>query len=224
MNNTNLLLIFDFDGVISNSKDAYAKQMKETVEILAKKDIPDDFFRKRVGNTDQEEDFYDFLKTKDEKLVKEAMALYSNLTPKYEHLRTLFPNVKETLRKLKEDNYITIVSRKSQKRMEYWLHHFSLSRFIDDAIGTVEKTKAFAIKTLMKKFNITKERTVMVGDTEFDIRSAKEVGVISVAALYDCTHRDLILSLNPDFTINKFEEIVMIVSKIKDELGSKFKN
>ena len=217
MNPSKLLVIFDFDGVICDSKQAYAAQMKKTVEVLSQNSFSEETYKKRVGNTDQREDFIEFLATEDEDTIEEAMNIYSDLTPEFSYLRSLFPSVKKIIEEIKTENFTCIVSRKSQSRMENWLQHFKITGLFDFAIGTVEKTKANAINRLVKRFNMPKNLTIMVGDTEFDIKSAHEAEVISVAALYDCSHKDKILEQKPDFTINSFEELKEIIKKVKEQ-------
>ena len=53
-----LLIIFDFDGVLADSKEAYALQMQETIEFFTQKKLSDDAFKGRGGNTDQGAECY----------------------------------------------------------------------------------------------------------------------------------------------------------------------
>ena len=73
-----LLIIFDFDGVLVDSKEAYALQMQETVETLIQKKIPEEELRVRVGNTDQKQDFITHFRVS-EKSVKRAV--FNGLEP-----------------------------------------------------------------------------------------------------------------------------------------------
>ena len=216
------LVIFDFDGVIADSKDAYTAQMRETLESFSDIQFSDEEIKSRVGNTDQIDDFREFLKTDDPQIIDSAIKMYSDLTGKYAFLRTLFPNVASTLDQIKAKHYTCIVSRKSQKRMEFWLKYFNLSQYFDYPIGTLEKTKAKAIQKLMNYYEIPIERTLMIGDTEFDITSAKQARVISVAALYDNPEPQKLLNLSPDYTIDKFEDILLILEELSEKTSRQF--
>ena len=104
--------------------------------------------------------------------------------------------------------------------MDYWLNHFNITHFFDIPIGTIENTKAHAIKRIMKKLKIPKSRTLMIGDTEFDIISAKGAGVHSVLALYDAADLDKALKAEPDYCINKLSEVFDVIESIKQNNAS----
>ena len=57
----------------------------------------------------------------------------------------------------------------------------------------------------------------MIGDTEFDIISAKEAEVISIVAMYGTTQPKKVLELKPDYQIRSFDEIELLVEQIRLE-------
>ena len=214
---SNLLIIFDFDGVLADSKDAYAAQMKETIEKLSNYVYSIDVFKERIGNTEQKEDFAFFLQTKDEAILTKAVEVYRELTPKYEHLRNLYPGVRKIIKDL-HSKYITgIVSRKRQSRMEYWLSYFNIREYFDYPIGTVEDCKSHAIRRIMNHYKISIDRTLMIGDTEFDMQGAKEAGVISVAAMYGSSKPEELSKMQPDFSISSPTQIYDVIDEIVNE-------
>lgn len=208
-----LLIIFDFDGVLADSQEAYAMQMFETVEFFTNKQIPMEVFKQRGGNTDQRQDFIEFLETDDPETIDKAIIYYVSLTEKYSYLRELYPNVSKTLESLKEKYILGIVSRKSQERLMKWLRHFKITHLFDKFIGTLEQSKCSAIQEIMADFNIPSERTLMVGDTEFDIISAQEAGISSVLALYGAEKMAKALALSPTYTIQSVEDVIEIARK-----------
>ena len=119
----NFLIIFDFDGVIVDSKDAYALQMQDTIEKVSGIKIDKRVFEVRVGNTDQKSDFIEFLKTEETEIINQAVKVYVSLTDKYTNLRKLFPKVKTSLIRINKKYYTGIVSRKNQNRLEKWLEY-----------------------------------------------------------------------------------------------------
>jgi phosphoglycolate phosphatase-like HAD superfamily hydrolase len=210
-----LLIIFDFDGVLANSKNAYTVQMQRTLEVFADKQISEEEIKSRVGNTDQRDDFKEFLETKNPEIIDSAIEMYKDLTEEYAFMRSLYPDVREVLEDLYELHFTGIVSRKPQERMEYWLNHFKITNLFDMPIGTIERTKTPAILKIMNKFQMTRNRTIMVGDTEFDIQSAKDARVNSVLALYGASEPEKVLKLNPDYTISNIREIFTIINEFQ---------
>ncbi|MHA1305078.1 MAG: HAD family hydrolase [Candidatus Heimdallarchaeaceae archaeon] len=209
-----VLVIFDFDGVLVNSKKGYALQMQETIHQLSGKEFHIDEFAKRVGNTDQLADFKLFLETEDEDVLKQALEVYNSLTPKYTNLRELFPNVIRTLEELREYSHIGVVSRKSQSRLQFWLDYYHMTHLIDIPIGTLEYSKALAINKIRNELSVAPEHTIMVGDTVFDIKSAKEARVKSAVAAYDSLMLEEILALEPDFVLHKIEDIISAAKSV----------
>ena len=210
-----LLIIFDFDGVLADSKNAYTTQMQKTLAVFANKKISAEEIRSRVGNTDQRDDFIEFLGTNDPEIIESAIDIYVELTEKYAYMRTLYPGVREVLEKLHKEHFTGIVSRKPQERMDYWLNHFKITHLFDIPIGTIERTKTPAILKIMKELEMEKNKTIMVGDTEFDIQSAKGAEVHSILALYGASEPEKVLKLNPDFTISHISEILSIVNEFE---------
>lgn len=213
----NFLIIFDFDGVIVDSKDAYALQMQDTIEKVSGIKIDKRVFEVRVGNNDQKSDFIEFLRTEETEIINQAVKIYVSLTDKYTNLRKLFPKVKTSLIRINKKYYTGIVSRKNQNRLEKWLEYYKIADFFDVIIGTLEKSKAKAISSIAEKLSISKENTVMIGDTEFDIISAKEAKVISIVAMYGATQPKKVLELKPDYQIRSFDEIETLVEQIRLE-------
>ncbi len=208
-----LLIIFDFDGVLADSQSAYAFQMQETVEYFTNKKIPEDVFRERGGNTDQRKDFMEFLGIDYPQVIDQAITHYVSLTEKYSYLRDLYPNVHSTLEDLKKEHFVCLISRKTNERLLKWLHHFKITHLFDLQIGTLENSKSSAIHEMMSKFSVSPKRTLMVGDTEFDIQSAQEAGVSSVLALYGAEKPDKALALSPTYSINSIEEIFEVIKE-----------
>lgn len=213
----NFLIIFDFDGVIVDSMEAYALQMQDTIEKVSGMKIDKHVFEERVGNTDQKSDFKEFLKTENTEIINQAAQIYVSLTEKYSSLRKLFPKVRSTLFSINQRYYTGIVSRKSQNRLEKWLEYYKIADFFDIVIGTLESSKANAILHIAEKLSVSKENTVMIGDTEFDIISAKEAKVISIVAMYGATQPKRVLELKPDYQIRRFDEIESLVEQIRLE-------
>ncbi|MCG3222137.1 MAG: HAD family hydrolase [Candidatus Heimdallarchaeota archaeon] len=210
-----LLIIFDFDGVLADSKNAYTTQMQRTLEVFANKEISAEEIRSRIGNTDQRDDFIEFLGTSEPEIIESAIAMYVELTEEYAYMRSLYPEVREVLEKLHKEHFTGIVSRKPQDRMEYWLAHFKITHLFDRPIGTIERTKTPAILKIMNELEMEKNKTIMVGDTEFDIQSAKDAEVSSILALYGASEPEKVLKLNPDYTISHISEILSIVKEFE---------
>ena len=87
----------------------------------------------------------------------------------------------------------------------------------DYPIGTVEDCKSHAIRRIMNHYKISIDRTLMIGDTEFDMQGAKEAGVISVAAMYGSSKPEELSKMQPDFSISSPTQIYDVIDEIVNE-------
>lgn len=140
----------------------------------------------------------------------------------YRKVRTGFlkpyPKVKKTLIKLKEKN-LKLGILTDAPRLKAWirLSNMQLDDFFDEVI-TVEDTgkqkphkKPFQIA--LKKFKVKPEECLMVGDRpKRDIAGAKSLGIKTCFAQYGYGKKT---KIKADFTINKIEELLKVVNKIK---------
>lgn len=76
----------------------------------------------------------------------------------------------------------------------------------------VKKPDPKPIFDLIKKTNSKPEKTIMIGDSENDIKAAKAAGIASLAVLYGYTDIVRIKEHKPDYIAAKPEEIIKIVS------------
>ncbi|MCL1972471.1 MAG: HAD-IA family hydrolase [Endomicrobia bacterium] len=67
------------------------------------------------------------------------------------------------------------------------------------------------ILDLMKITKSVPEKTIMIGDSENDIKAAKAAGVASLAVLYGYSDLKSIKKCNPDYIVSNPQEIIEIV-------------
>jgi phosphoglycolate phosphatase len=84
----------------------------------------------------------------------------------------LFPDIPDVLKTLKEDGWIMAVATGAEREMaDMIFQRDGVSHYFDDILGSREGTKDLHLKQLLKKRPNLPH--VMVGDAEFDMKSAK---------------------------------------------------
>ncbi len=130
----------------------------------------------------------------------------------------VYKGVFEMLDRLKKAGCIlALATSKPQTFAEKILNHFDLYRFFDFVSGSDlnggKQTKTDVMKEALKKMGAEKDKTVMVGDRCFDIDSAKELFISSVAVTYGYGTMEEIEKSAPDFVAKTPMEVYEIVLK-----------
>jgi phosphoglycolate phosphatase len=126
-----------------------------------------------------------------------------------EHGGKLFPNVKETLERLKEQYNLFIVSNCQSGYIECFLEFSRLSYLFDDfeCPGGTGLGKGKNNKIVISRNNI--DKAVYVGDTQGDLDSADFAGIPFVFAKYGFGSVNRITE-----SISKFGELPFIAQKL----------
>jgi phosphoglycolate phosphatase len=126
----------------------------------------------------------------------------------------IYPNVLETLKKLKNNYKLVIITNKPHKFVNPILKTLKMD-FFDFVLGAgilkEKKPHPKPILFCLDKLNLNKDEVIMVGDSKNDIISAKEAGVKSVAVSYGYNYNEDIARYKPDYVINDFKEIIDIL-------------
>lgn len=205
-------IIFDVDGTLLDTYnliektymkvfDEFVPEFKYTKEDLRKFFGPplEETFRK-VTNDESKVDF----------LVSKYREYNHQLHEKY--LR-IFPNVKETLEELKARGHrLAVCSNKAEAAIELGFKLTGIFEYFDIIIGlggvSVPKPNPEGIYKIK---NAIGDDVIMVGDTMFDIETANNANIKSIACLYAKTRKDEFETVNPTYYINDFKEILDIV-------------
>ena len=144
------------------------------------------------------------------KLVYDFREEYS----KQKHCKSeLYPLVKETLKRLHQDNKIlAVATNKPIKFTNELLAKFGLKYF--DAVYAIDCVadeilkKSKMLEMIIKKYECDNGRIVMVGDTQSDILAARENGIKSVYVSYG--YGQLTQTESTDYIVDKIEQILSL--------------
>ena len=118
-------------------------------------------------------------------------------------ISSLYPGMRELLPRLAEKKKLLIVTNKPAVPTERILQSLNIGKTITgvvsiDTRGVEKPNKASMIKYALAKYCLEKKSTVLVGDSEYDILSAKECGLGAVAVTYGYGNIVRLLSSQPD--------------------------
>ncbi len=183
-------IFFDLDGTLTDSGLGITRSVAYAIDKLGQKPLDQKTLELFIGPPllDSYMKFVGLSKKEAQKGI-ELYREYYAVTGIYEN--ALYPEVKELLEKLKNQNCrIFLTTSKPKFYAEQILKHFEIDAYFDGVYGATmdEKLseKEYIIKDALTNAlpKVNPQTTLMVGDREYDILGAKANGLKSVGVLY----------------------------------------
>lgn len=132
-------------------------------------------------------------------------------------LITLFPQVKETLQQLREMGMrMAIVTSRNVESLQLVLstHHIAdyFEILVTNNDGLPHKPAPDMVLHLLNRMEISADQTLVVGDTTFDILMGNGAKCHTCAVTYGNHTRPMLLTAQPTYMIDSFNEILSLIS------------
>lgn len=131
-----------------------------------------------------------------------------------------YPKVKETLSELRRYKK-AVISNKREILCRQVLKGLNLSIFFDIILGSdsvsEKKPSPIPVFEVLKRLGISKNETVMTGDSNFDIEAGRAAGIKTIAVTYGYRSKELLK--DADFMIDSFEELLPLLPLINKSLS-----
>ena len=145
--------------------------------------------------------------------------VYSSFTKSYSQtklqLTKPYPGILETLEILSLSGYqMAVLSNKPHEHLvpiceEFFPNHFETKKGQID--GQLKKPNKEPLLKIMEKLGLKQCEIVYIGDSEVDIQTAKNAGVLSIAVSWGFRDRSYLETFFPDYIIDKPDELVALV-------------
>lgn len=211
---TKRLIIFDFDGVIANTLPDILENSRLASEKIGYPRLP----TKEIVSHLEKMSFENLGRALEipEDMIADFVRNTLSFFYSQDSVLDIFPDMKETLNKLAENNTLAIITNNSRKAVDQFLSQNSLKdKFELIADNDVPGSRAEKISSTQKHFNMEKGDTYFVGDAVSDVEAAKEASVHSIAAAWGNQDPQMLRDSYPDFLINTPDEILSIISNYK---------
>lgn len=172
-------VLFDFDGTVMDTNDVIYRSWQYTYNELTGRDGSDAEIFKTFGEplvTSMEKAFPDVP-------AKKAVDIYRSYQYEhYEDLIELFPGIEETLIGLKDRDLKTgLVTSRLRPTTERGMKKYGLERYFDKIVTMEDCTKykpdPEPINIALKKLDSRPGESIMIGDSMFDLRCARNAKV-----------------------------------------------
>ncbi len=178
-------IFFDLDGTLTNPEEGILNSIQYAANYYGVPTVRENL-KKYIGPplTDTFEEL--ICKEKAEEAVEKYREYYR---PHGLYENEIYPNVKETLRLLKEKGYVLCTaSSKPEKFVDMILENFDIKKYFNFVGGATMdgriSKKEDVIDYVIKETGFAPKEVLMVGDRMFDLTGAAEFGMDAVGVLY----------------------------------------
>ena len=210
-------IILDFDGTIADTRKSIVKTVQETLKYLGVSLIKDEEVEKLIGlplKTTFEE-AAGFKGKYIDKAIEEYRSKYLKIAL---NSITLFPGVEKTLKTLYNSGFkIAIASNRGKKVLVKLLNFFGIASLFSFIAGEedVRKKKPApdVVNLILGKLNAPPDKTLVVGDTVYDIEMGKKAFTFTCAVTYGNSSIDRLKTASPDYIIDNFTQLLDITGQ-----------
>ena len=186
-------VLFDMDGVIIDSFEAWFSVFNQVRKDLKLKEIKRDEFKSKVWGGSVSRDAKNYFKNAD---VKEIEQKYQKLITEHVEATKLMDDAENVLKEIKKKNIkIGLVTNTFREPAMAALKQHKINNYFDVIITAddSEKLKPYPdpVIKLCEKLDVMPDETILVGDTKNDYKAGKSAGCTVVGLN---THGDLMIS------------------------------
>ncbi|MEW6005914.1 MAG: HAD-IA family hydrolase [Stygiobacter sp.] len=209
------LLVFDLDGtLVSSHKTIYEATIHTLKHFNIDVHMPEEKFYEMIGW--HFEDIFNVFGFKVENF-EEFINVYKTIYFDYINYSHLYEGVEGTLNKLKEKGFlISLLTTKGQDQAEKLISYFGLTEKFDLIMGRrngiKHKPSPEPLIKICEELKTNVEETIIIGDTELDIQCGKNAGSKTCAVTYGYRTKKSLEDLSPDFIIDNFDEIFLLMN------------
>lgn len=208
-----MLLVFDWDGTLSDSTGTIVTAMLRAADEL-RWPLPTEEAVLNIIGLGLPEALRRLYPDIDEEGIARMRTRYSAhfLTLDQASPSAFYPGVLDTLDALRGEGYrLAVATGKSRRGLDRIFQSHALEGFFHAsrcADETASKPHPRMLLELMAEFGFNGERTLMVGDTEYDMEMAQRAGVARIAVSYGAHTPERLASYGPALCLDNFADLL----------------
>ncbi len=200
-------IIFDIDGTLTSTFDLIFASFNYVMKKYLNIDYSNEEIINLFGPT--EDQILDELCGENAEKAKED---YYSFYSENHHMAELYPGIKELLEYIKsKEIHLSIYTGKGRKAAAITLKKLEIFNYFDLIISGDEvkehKPSPEGIELFINKFNLQKEKVLMIGDAPSDVKAARSAGVEIASVLWDSYSKKQVLKLKSDYFFHSVSEL-----------------
>jgi phosphoglycolate phosphatase len=179
-----LLLIFDLDGTLIYSSEDLAISVNATLRHFGRGELDRETIQSYVGSGAPALVRRAFGSDVTEATLEDGLAFFLSFYRAHalEHTR-LYPGIREAVDELAQKHSLAVLTNKPERISTDIIAFLKLTRQFPRVVGgdrfPAKKPDPAGLRALMQDTNTKAEETVMIGDTDIDVQTARNAGVRS---------------------------------------------
>ncbi len=208
------LVIFDLDGtLVASHETIFNSAVSALKDLNINVDFSMDEFKPHIGLH-----FIDIFSRLGFELEDfgEFISIYKKYYFTFIDSSKFYPNAENIIMELHRSNTrLALLTTKAQGEADRIMEHFNLHKNFDLVMGRrdgiANKPDPEPLLFICRELNVDPLNTLMVGDSEMDIRCGKNAGAKTCAVTFGYRSVEQIRAEDPDFIINDLAEIKSII-------------
>lgn len=209
-------ILFDFEGILVDFQWKLTEAVEEVLHMLEDMGFTRDRIRSRKYSTLLLEVLQIAFESglRPEKLREDIFAIYDKYDEDALARWTPRPGAHDSLSMVRNREIHTgLISNVGINTLSKALREFSLEGFFDIVLSRNDvanlKPSPDGLKQALKELNIEKDHGIFIGDSLYDIHSARNAGLQVIIISDGENLRDEILAAKPDYVIRGYNELLL---------------
>jgi HAD superfamily hydrolase (TIGR01509 family) len=210
-------ILFDLDGTIVDSKEAYLEAAKTAFKTMGQKTPETRTLLEIPKRLEQNLPITDIVNGNITDFLNVYLKTYYSVT---KEKTKPFPNVQTTLEKLSQKTKLALITMRFVPKTQITteLEQFSLAKYFSYIVTALDthkpKPSPEALIKTVKALGINMCDCIIVGDSIVDIRAGKAAGAKTIAVLSGLFSRNELTLEHPDLILNNITQLPNHVKSI----------
>ncbi|MDR3072525.1 MAG: HAD-IA family hydrolase [Clostridiales Family XIII bacterium] len=212
-------ILFDYDGTLMDTESPIKKAWRYVFHHYANQSVEDDFLNTFLGEPVRLSVERLFPGQDAEEIVNAYRACQRDI---YLNEIDLYPGMDKLAMELKEKGYrLGIVTSRLRSSLEQGLNKYGLLSVFDCLITPEDipqiKPAPEPFFAALKMLDSTADRTLMIGDSEYDVQGSRNAGILSILVHWSLPLPEAMRvgENKPDFVIHDAEDVWEILEELK---------